>query len=268
MTVQAMRKPMSKLQNRVALVTGGGRGIGRAIALALAREGAKVAVTARTTGELEEVVQTIRGEGGEALTLRADLADRASPREVIQTVADTWGPVEILVNNAGVGSSMGPRPVVDFDDELWELTLTVNLTAPYLLCKAVLPAMLQRKWGRIINVASINGKVGSFHGAAYSASKHGLLGLTRTLALETARDGITVNAICPGPVRTAMNNRRVAYDAQRRGMELEELEATLTPMGRRLEPEEIAPLAVYFASDESRMVTGQAWNVCGGLVTS
>jgi NAD(P)-dependent dehydrogenase (short-subunit alcohol dehydrogenase family) len=259
---------MSKLQNRVALVTGAGRGIGRAIALALARAGARVAVTARTPGELDEVVQTIHGEGGEALAICADLSDRAIPRRVVQSVCDAWGPVEVLVNNAGVGSSMGPKPVVAFDDELWELTLLVNLTAPYLLCKAVLPPMLERKWGRIINVASINGKVGSFHGSAYAASKHGLLGLTRTLAMETARDGITVNAICPGPVRTAMNNRRVAYDAQRRGMAVEELEATLTPMGRRLEPEEIAPLAVYFAGEESRMVTGQAWNVCGGLVMS
>jgi NAD(P)-dependent dehydrogenase (short-subunit alcohol dehydrogenase family) len=156
--------------------------------------------------------------------------------------------------------------VTDFDDDFWELTLRLNLTAPYLLCKAVLPAMLAQRRGRIINVASINGKVASFHGVAYAASKHGLLGLTRTLALEVAREGVTVNAICPGPVRTVMNDRRVAYDAQRRGVTFAEQEASLTPVGRRLEPEEVAPLAVYLASDDACMVTGQAINVCGGLV--
>jgi NAD(P)-dependent dehydrogenase (short-subunit alcohol dehydrogenase family) len=128
--------------------------------------------------------------------------------------------------------------------------------------------MLARRRGRIINIASINSRTGSLHGAAYAASKHGLLGLTRTLALEVARDGITVNAICPGPVRTRMNDRRLAYDTQRLGITLEKLEASLTPSGGRLDPEDIAPVAVYLASDEAARVTGQAWNVDGGMVMS
>lgn len=257
---------MPKLQDRVALITGGGRGIGRAIALAFAAEVARVAVTARTGAELEEVVDQVRGRGGQALALTADLADPAAPRQVVQAVTKAFGPVEILVNNAGLGSSSNPRPVVDFDDAFWNLSLTVNLTAPYLLSKEVLPPMLARRRGRIINVASINSKVASLHGAAYAASKHGLLGLTRTLALEVARDGITVNAICPGPVHTVMNDRRIEYDARRRGVSFQEQEASMTPMGRRLEPEEIAPLAVYFASDEAASVTGQAWNIDGGMI--
>jgi NAD(P)-dependent dehydrogenase (short-subunit alcohol dehydrogenase family) len=257
---------MFNLQDRVAVVTGGGRGIGRAIALALAEHGARVAVTARTASELEEVVARVRSGGGQARAVVADLADRAEPRRVVQEVTAAFGPVDILVNNAGVGSSSNPKPVVDFDDDFWDLTLAVNLTAVYLLSKAVLPEMLTRRRGRIINVASINGKIGSLHGAAYAASKHGVLGLTRTLALEVARDGITVNAICPGPVHTVMNDRRIAYDARRRGVSFEEQESTMTPMGRRLEPDEVSPLAVYLASDEARMVTGQAWNVCGGVL--
>jgi NAD(P)-dependent dehydrogenase (short-subunit alcohol dehydrogenase family) len=259
---------MAKLDGRVALVTGGGRGIGRAIALAFAREGARVAVTARTVAELEEVVGTIETGGGRAVAVTADLAAPGESERVVKQVTAMAGPVEILVNNAGIGSSAGPRPVVEFDDALWELTLRLNLTVPYLLCKAVLPAMLLRRWGRILTVASINGKIGVLHGAAYAASKHGVLGLTRTLALEVAREGITVNAICPGPVHTVMNDRRLEYDAKRRGMSVEELEATLTPIGGRLEPEDVAPLAVYLASDEARMVTGQAMNVCGGIVMS
>jgi 3-hydroxybutyrate dehydrogenase len=138
----------------------------------------------------------------------------------------------------------------------------VNLTAPYLLCKAVLPGMMRRRWGRIINVASINSRLPSPHAAAYVASKHGLLGLTRVLALEVARDGITVNAICPGPV---MNDRRVAYDAQRRGVSFEEQERSMTLLGRRIEPDEIAPLAVYLASDDARMMIGQTLNLDGGI---
>jgi NAD(P)-dependent dehydrogenase (short-subunit alcohol dehydrogenase family) len=259
---------MVKLQDRVALVTGGGRGIGRAIALAFAAEGARVAVSARTVAELDEVVAAIRSRGGQAVTFVADLAERESTRALVPQVKQTVGPIDILVNNAGIGSSADPRPLDAFDDAFWDLTLALNLTAPYLLSKLVLTDMRARRWGRIINIASINGRVGSLHGAAYAASKHGLLGLTRTLALETAADGLTVNAICPGPVRTRMAEKRLAYDARRLGISEAEREKALTPMGKFLEPEHIAPMAVYLASDEASMVTGQSFNVCGGLVMS
>ena len=257
---------MKLLSNRIALVTGAGRGIGRAIALGYAAEGAKVALAARTTSELDEVVGAIRAAGGTAVSFPANLADKSAPRKLVSDVEKSLGPVEILVNNAGVGSSASPRPVVDFDDEFWDLSLAVNLTAPYLLCKAVLPGMLARKWGRIITIASVNGKIGSLHGAAYAASKHGVLGLTRTLAQEVAASGITVNAICPGPVHTVMNDRRIEYDANRRGVAFKEQEASLTPLGRRLEPEEIAPLAVYLASDAAAAVVGQTINIDGGVL--
>jgi NAD(P)-dependent dehydrogenase (short-subunit alcohol dehydrogenase family) len=259
---------MAVLQNRIALVTGAGRGIGRAIALAFAAEGAKVAVTARSTAELEDVTGQIRAAGGTSLAISADISDRTAPPRIVSQVKQTFGPIGILVNNAGVGSSADPRPVVEFDDAFWDLSLAVNLTAPYLLCKAVLPDMLARNHGRIVTVASIAGKIGTLHGAAYSASKHGVLGLTRTLALEVAANGITVNAICPGPVHTRMNDRRIEYDAARRGVSFEEQERIQTPLGRRLEPNEIAPLAVYLASDAACAVTGQAYNVCGGLLMS
>jgi meso-butanediol dehydrogenase/(S,S)-butanediol dehydrogenase/diacetyl reductase len=256
---------MPRLQDRVALITGGGRGIGRAIALAFAREGARVAVTARTTAELDEVVGGIRSLGGQALAVPADLAQRSAVPAILQAVTAAFGPVEILVNNAGIGSSSNPKPLLHFDDDFWDLSLAVNLTAPYLLSKAVLPSMLARRWGRIINIASVNSRLPSVHAAAYVASKHGVLGLTRALALEVAKDGITVNAICPGPVHTLMNDRRVAHDAQRRGVSFEEQASSMNLIGRRLEPDEIAPVAVYFASDEAAAVTGQGWNICGGI---
>lgn len=255
-----------KLQGMTALVTGASKGIGRAIALAFAGEGADIAATGRNTGELSSLEREVQEMGRRCFVIGADLAERGAAQRVYAETVAMLGPIQVLVNNAGMGSSANPKPVVNYDDDFWETMLYVNLTVPYLLSKAVLPAMLDAKFGRIINIASINGKIASLHGAAYAASKHGLLGLTRTLAAETAKDGITVNAICPGPVHTLVNDIRVEYDAKRLGKSFQELEATMTPMGRRLEPDEIAPLAVYLASREAAAMTGQAINIDGGVL--
>ncbi|MCW5850893.1 MAG: SDR family oxidoreductase [Anaerolineae bacterium] len=255
-----------KLAGQTALVTGATRGIGQAIALAFAAEGAAVAVTGRDAEALKAVGEGLRQSGGRVVTVAADLAERGAVDRLWETVAGELGQVDILVNNAGVGSSVDPRPLVDYRDETWDLLLHVNLTVPYLLIKKALPGMIQRRAGRVINIASINSFTGALHGAAYAASKHGLLGLTRTLAMEVVKDGVTANAICPGPVHTRMNDIRVAYDAERLGRTFEEQDASMTPMGRRLEPEEIAPLAVYLASRDAAMVTGQAFVIDGGVL--
>lgn len=255
-----------KLKGNTALVTGASKGIGRSIALAFADEGANLAVTGRNEEELRSLSDAAAQRGVHCIGIVADLAERGAAASIYEKARAELGPIQILVNNAGVGSSASPKPVRHYDDDFWEMMLYVNLTVPYLLSKAVLPEMLEAHYGRIINVASINGKMAALHGAAYSASKHGLLGLTRTMALETVKDGITVNAICPGPVATLMNNKRVAHDAERLGKSFEEMESTMTPMGRRLQPDEIAPLAVYLASKDSSPMTGQAINIDGGIL--
>ena len=250
--------------SRVALVTGAGRGIGRAISLGLAAAGARVAVSARSTQELASLVAEIESAGGTAIGLPADLSDRSEPARLVAEIRNQWGPVEILVNNAGVGSSQAPQPLVNFDDDFWDLTMAVNVTAPYLLTKAVLPEMMAAGWGRIINIASINAKIPSLHGAAYAASKHAVAGLTKATALEMAEHGITANAVCPGVTKSLMNDKRLEYDAARTGQTFEALEKQASPLGRRLVPEEIAALAVFLSSDAASAINGQTINVCGG----
>lgn len=257
---------MSDLRDRVVLVTGAGRGIGAAIANAFGGQKARVALVARTGSELDRVSDEIIAAGGQALKISDDLSDRKAPDRVVSQVEKAWGPVEVLVNNAGVGSSQSPRPLVEFDDDFWDLSFAINVTAPYRLIKRVLPAMIARKSGRIINIASICATLPVMHGVAYTASKHAIHGLTKVAALELAPHGVTVNAICPGVTRSKMNDLRLNYDSQRLGKTFAELERQASPLGRRLEPEEIASLAVYLARDESRAITGQAINVCGGAL--
>lgn len=256
---------MTDLTGRVSLVTGAGRGIGRAIAVGMAAAGAKVVVAARSTDELASVVEEIEQAGGVASSLSVDLSDREQTRELYRQASQPYGRIDILVNNAGIGSSADLRPFMDFRDEFWDLTMEVNLNAPYILSKAALPHMLDQCWGRIITVASINGRIAAPHGSAYTASKHGVLGLMRAIATEVSGQGVTANCICPGPVQTKMNDVRVRYDADRLGRDLSEHEAALTLVGGRLVPADIAPMAVYLASDAARMITGQAYNIDGGI---
>jgi len=255
-----------KLPDRVALVTGGGRGIGRAIALAFAREGAHVAVTARTGAELDVVAAEIRALGRKALAVSCDVGERAQIDDAVRRVAEGLGPVEILVNNAGIAVS---AKLLDTDDALWERHLRVNLTGAFLMTRAVLPGMLAARWGRVVNIASIAGRQGYPYVAAYTASKHGLLGLTRALAQEVVTTGVTVNAICPGYVATDLTWASARKIQERTGRTYDEAVRSLaaySPQKRLIEPEEVAAVAVLLASDEARGVTAQAWNVDGGAV--
>jgi meso-butanediol dehydrogenase / (S,S)-butanediol dehydrogenase / diacetyl reductase len=255
---------METIEGRVALVTGGGRGIGRAIALELAKAGAHVAVAARSVPEIEAVAGEVSQLGRRAFFFPLDVSDRGQLAAAPAQVASALGPIDILVNNAGIHAS---APILKQDEATWDAVLAVNLTAPMLLCRACLPHLYQQGWGRIVNIASVAGKIGLKYGSAYSASKHGLIGLTRSLALEGAKKGVTVNAICPSWTETRMLDEAVAAIVAATGRSEAEARAAVlasSPLGRAALPEEVADLAVLLAS--SPAITGQSVHVDGGEV--
>jgi NAD(P)-dependent dehydrogenase (short-subunit alcohol dehydrogenase family) len=248
------------------LITGGGRGIGRAVALAFAREGASVVVAARTTEQVTSVAEEIEQEcGTKALAVSCDVASAESVARMFDEGDALFGRrPDILVNNAGIAES---APLVKTTDELWHKHLNINLSGTFYCTRSALPAMVERGWGRIINIASIAGKTGAPYIAAYSASKHGVLGLTRSVALEVATRGITVNAICPGYVETLMTERAIENITNRTGRSESDARATIehmSPQNRLVTPEEVAELALLLASEEGRGITGQAINIDGG----
>jgi len=255
-----------KLENRIALITGGGRGIGRAITLAFAREGARVVLAARTGQQVEDAAAEI-GNEEIALPVVCDVSDLASVELMFARVSVRFGrSPDILVNNAGIAES---APLVKTDDDLWQRHLAINLTGTFYCTRAAVPPMLEQGWGRVINIASIAGKTGAPYIAAYSASKHGVLGLTRSIALEVAAKGITVNAICPGYVDTDMTTRGIENVTAKTGRSADQaLEAIkkMSPQNRLITVEEVAALALLLASDEGRGINGQAINVDGGTV--
>jgi len=259
---------MGDLAGRIALVTGGGRGIGRAVALALAGEGADVAVAARSANELEETVSSIRAAGRRGEAIVCDVTERPSVDAMLTRVRTALGDPLILVNNAGVAAS---AKLTDTTDEMWDRMLRVNATGAFYCTRAVLPLMLQAKWGRVINVASIAAKMGAPYIAAYAASKHALLGLTRAVAAEFAARGITVNAVCPGYVDTEMTDASSANIASRTGRSEQDARKILegfSPQGRLMTAAEVATLATFLCSDAARGVNGQGLVLDGGAVQS
>lgn len=244
-----------RLLGRVALVTGAGSGMGRATALALAREGAKVVANDISPEACEATVRAIRRAGGRALAAVADVSVAASVRSLLDTVLARYGTVDILVNNAGV--LRGTR-VEDITEGEWDLVLDVNLKGAFLCAQAVLPTMRRKKAGKIVNVASLAGKATStLGGAHYTAAKAGVLGLSRHLAREAAPHGINVNAVCPGMIDTPMTRGSVPDDR------LSAIVRSI-PFARLGKPQEVAELIVFLVSDAAAYITGAAIDIHGG----
>lgn len=250
-------------QTRVALVTGAGRGIGRAIAQRLSEQGLRVALTARSEDDLARTAQSCPGQ---TLVLPADITDAESVDQLFTRIEQEWAPVDVLVANAGAGTS---APLVRTTDAQWQQMLDLNLTAPFRCLRRAAPSMIEQGWGRIVVVASIAAKVGEPYISAYTASKHGVLGLVRSAAAELAGAGVTVNAVCPGYVDTPMTAGTVTGISERTGRSEGEAHGILArkqPIGRLIRPEEVADAAWLLVANGA--ITGQGINVDGGALQS
>ena len=257
-----------RLEGKTAVVTGGGRGIGAEVSRALVREGASVVVSARTSEQIDAVATELRDAGGRAEAVVCDLSDPGQIRELTAKSVEILGSVQILVNSAGIASS---APLKSIELEEWNRLISINATAPFLCTQAFMPGMLAEGWGRVVTIASIAGKVGHPYVAAYSASKHAVVGFTRAVAAEVAGKGVTVNAICPGYVDTPMTDQSVARIVERTGMSEDDAREhlrLLNPQGRLIEPDEVAHQVVNLCDPLARGVTGQAIVVDGGSVQS
>lgn len=256
------------LRGKVAIVTGASRGIGKAIACELARQGALVAVCARNDSLLQAAKIEIELHGNQVFASACDVRDPASVETFIHNLnVANGGRIDILVNNAGIYRT---EAVEQHSLDVWSEVIDTNLTGSMLFCRAVLKTMIEQKSGRIINISSVSGRTGEIWGSAYSASKFGLIGFTQSLALETAKHGITVNAVCPGWVATEMSAEQL-QDPDWCKLNLMEPQDAMAnacfavPQNRFIEADEVADLVAYLASDSARGITGQSINICGGL---
>ena len=248
-----------RLEGKVAFVTGASRGIGEAIARRFAEEGARVVLAARDQGAIGRHAAALSAAGAQAMAVPCDVTDSGSIRQAIAAAVGRWDKLDVLVNNAGLG---GATPLEDADDARWDAILATNITAVFRVTRAA--AKHLANGGRVINLSSVLGRFGVPGYAAYCASKHGVIGLTRALALELAPREITVNAICPGWVETEMARQGFArFGSVEAGRAAA---AAMAPLKRVLEPGEVAGLAAYLASDDARSVTGQAIVADGGQV--
>ena len=249
---------MQHLAGKLALVTGGGRGIGAACARSLAGAGAKVIVCGRTQADLEGIAKEIDG-----VAIVCDIADRAATDRMLRELP---GRVDVLVNNAGVAESASLEKT---SDDLWDRIIELDATAPFRVTRALVPAMVKAGWGRVVNIASNAGVSGYGYSAAYCAAKHAMVGFTRALAIDLARSGVTINALCPGWVHTKMSQEAVARIAAKTGRTADEARATLeamSPQRRMIEPDEVAYAATMLCADHARGIHGQTIVIDGGAI--
>jgi 3-hydroxybutyrate dehydrogenase len=253
------------VENKVVLITGAARGIGFEIGRRFAENNAKVVLTDLNEAGVKEAAQRLKEKGCEVLGIQADVTSESDIQGMIQETVDTYGRLDVLINNAGL---QYVSPVEEFPTEKFELLVKIMLTAPFIATKHVFPLMKKQRYGRIIHMASINGLIGFAGKAAYNSAKHGVIGLTKVSALEGAEHGITVNAICPGYVDTSLVRNQLQDLANTRNVPLdkvlEEVIYPLVPQKRLLSVEEIADYALFLASDKARGVTGQAVVIDGG----
>ena len=248
-----------RLDGKIALITGAGSGIGRASALTFAREGAKVAVADKQVDGGQETVRMVEAAGGTASFIEVDVSDAASVEAMVNATVDTYGRIDCAYNNAGIEGQVAPTD--SYADDMFDKVIAVNLTGVWLCMKYEIPRLLEQGGGAIVNTASGAGLIGVAGLSAYVASKHGVIGLTKTAALEYAKSGIRVNAVCPGLIQTPMVERLTADQPQ-----LGEALVAMEPVGRTGRPEEIAESVVWLCSDAASFVTGHAMSVDGGFV--
>jgi len=246
-----------KFKGKVAIVTGGARGIGKAIAVGLAKEGATVVVADLLEDLAKETVQEIKAQGGQAIPLKMDITNSKQVKAAVEQIIKQCGKIDVLVNNAGWDKI---EPFVQSTEETWDKVIAINLKGPVIVTRAVIDNMIQNKYGRIVNIASDAGRVGSSGEAVYSACKGGIIAFSKTLARELVRYNIAVNAVAPGPTETPLTLQTMAENPK-----IVDALKNAIPMKRLAKSEEIAAAAIFFASDDASFITGQVLSVSGGL---